>query len=82
MRSYDPRAVKKLIDVAFGGDEDYVKSAGEKQNRFSINGHSGRFNLVYAQNKADVFHYEHHYKKWRELTSLDLFDSCDFVEVR
>lgn len=80
IRNYDSRALKKLVEVSFGGDFDYVDNAGEKQNRFSVNGHSGGFHLVYSQNKADSFHYENHYKKWRRETSLSFFKSVKFIE--
>ncbi|EXJ10630.1 DUF6270 domain-containing protein [Nitrincola nitratireducens] len=80
VRDYDPRALIKLVQVAFGGDMKYVENASDNQNRFSINGHSGPFNLIYAQNKADVFHYERHYKRWRSETSLSFFKSVKFIE--
>lgn len=80
IRNYDAKTLKKLVDVSFCGDFDYVNNAGETQNRFTINGHSGAFNLVYAQNKADAFHYSNHYKKWREKTDLAFFESVKFIE--
>ncbi|RUR27852.1 hypothetical protein ELY33_14775 [Vreelandella andesensis] len=80
IRNYDAKTLQKLVDVSFCGDFDYVKNAGETQNRFTINGHSGAFNLVYAQNKVDDFHYFNHYKKWREKTDLTYFESVKFIE--
>ena len=80
IRDYDAKTLRKLVDISFCGDFDYVNKAGETQNRFTINGHSGAFNLVYAQNKADAFHYSNHYKKWREKTDLAFFESVKFIE--
>lgn len=80
VRDYDPRALKKLVKVAFDDDMSYVEKASKNQNRFSINGHSGPFNLVYSQNKADNFHYERHYKRWRRETDLSFFKSVKFIE--
>lgn len=80
IRVYDKRTLDKLSEVAFSGDEEYIKNAGETQNRFSVNGVSGAFRLIYAQNKVDEFHLEKHYKKWRALTDLKAFESVDFIE--
>lgn len=80
VRDYDPRTLEKLVQVSFGGDSKYVEMAGESKNRFSINGHSGAFNLIYSQNKNDVFHFERHYKKWRTETDLSFFKSVRFIE--
>ncbi|HDZ49575.1 hypothetical protein LCGC14_0056310 [marine sediment metagenome] len=80
VRHYDPKTLKKLIEVSFDNDSGYVEQAGDKQNRFTINGHSGPFHLIYSQNKVDNFHYEHHYKKWRLSTELTYFKSVCFIE--
>lgn len=80
VRDYDPRTLDKLVEVAFGNEMAYVESASPNQNRFSINGHSGPFNLIYAQNVVDLFHYERHYKKWRNETDLSFFNTVKFIE--
>lgn len=80
IRDYDVKTLKKLVNVSFSGNFDYVNNAGETHNRFTINGHSGAFNLVYAQNKVDAFHYYRHYEKWRDKTKLDFFESVKFIE--
>lgn len=80
IREYDSRTLDKLINVAFDGDEFYVKNASKEKNRFSINGHAGSFNIIYAQNKADVFHYENHYKKWLGMTDLSIFNTYELIE--
>jgi hypothetical protein len=80
IREYDQRTLEKLVQVSFDGDMSYVKKARKNQNRFSINGHCGLFNIIYSQNQADTFHYERHYKRWKKETNLSFFQSVKFIE--